>query len=1715
MDDNIDLEPSDPYISKEHDQSDLLKYQMANPNQLVPGYQDESEEDDLDDGLAQNQSSFIPSHMGKEYLDSSLSDSNVGFEQEEDMLLDPSRGQGDDLVIQGQTNPFQPDLPKMNPLSLESKSGHADNIFAPNDLSKMPSAQLGFEEYTPSSQTPDLLMMDSSSPVHSGKSDVLEETVKQSCDTEFKSAEESNLQIQNVLHGKQEAIENDFYNADEKMDNYDDEYVDSEESDYSDYSDEKDENETGLEQIVPELKEKQHSELKTENENIFNNDIDPNVAASGLSMKEGDFSKNVQFDENIVHSQFSDEENGNIAGKTSQQNFVDAESVDYLKQEAPGSVTGGNENVPVIESSSTIAREENVESVETRMDDTEMKPAETEGIPKSSTFTIESDNSDFEDPVHNPLENMQGGPMFQDFAVGHSEGQGQIKDLMGGTLMDESEDSDDLDDEEIEDIDTRHMEQQTDNTNPFEMGSYSTNTGEQSMLNPETVQNNQTDLQQSQSFGDQLSDNVDTFSNKDQNPSYVESVDNAEVPFQQYQTLGEKSSEDMNYPYDASFIQQQSQFSDEQQLLDNTKKSSDYIDMDNEIVEDKCDDFAEISKLEQQPLQSQDQESLIIDTSKEMIKDSESEEMNIEKSFQQTTELETSSDAQTGAMMNLYDIQNQILEHNMEDFSKTELDTEKTEQFMPETKQSDLDMLGQGQVDSSESEDETYGEKIQSQSKESGMAGSIVLDEGESFNDEKNEQEMDESISSEEEVDSPNKDPISSQLKQSLTEEMNQEREITDKAQVSEVSPDNLETLSQARVSENENEDSIAIDEGVTFEGQASESNKLEIEQLSSAEASTANQMKETGIEGSQVLDDRETIVDKSNEPEFEPLSPGVSPVDEILTNQMRESGMEGSFVLDEGQTFEDKHFENEEEEFVQSNPDSPDDEIPANQMRESGMEGSFVLDEGETFEDKKFENDEKEFVQSTPEVSPEDEIPTNQMRESGMEGSFVLDDGQTFDDKQFANNEGEFVQSTPEVSPEDEIPTNQMRESGMEGSFVLDEGETFDDKQFANNEEEFVQSTPEVSPEDEIPANQMRESGMEGSFVFDEGETFDDKQFTNNEEEFVQSTPEVSPEDEIPANQMRESGMEGSFVLDEGETFEDKKFEDDEKEFVQSTPEVSPEDEIPANQMRESGMEGSFVFDEGETFDDKQFANNEEEFVQSTPEISPEDEIPANQMRESGMKGSIVLDEGETFDTKTDNLNKNRVMEATPYDNELPCEQGLPGVPGVDESNVIGDDDKEYEYHEKKDSFSSEEESTQKDLEPTNDMKESGMGGSIVLDDGQTFDEGIETNETSNEKEHAYSIPSDEFAIEPEIEGTSGLAEKEVTENKLEESVDTGTLDTPVDSYAEEGDVDSAIQSPFSQDGMIQSPSSDVNAAIYVEHENEKNLMSSSLIEESFGLNQGETNETYQSCLQNGISHSTSEEVTPEKEEAKPVCYQNGISQSASEEFTPEKEAKLTDFDTIKNDEQKVPDGKLEEKDFVSNTEVKKELESKKISFDVKKVEKESSKKTTKLSKPEIKKKDITKETRKIPKDITMKKDTLSKLPSPTKLTTEKRSVSASGVTTVPPTRTTKPTTRMPRDTTRKPRPTTTNEPTKPTQIKQRPKSIDISRTSSLTRPTASSLSKSRTFEKSAMEGASSPTKPMRSLPKTAPSRYRITKSKKGLFSQLFSLHFHTVRQA
>jgi hypothetical protein len=642
-----------------------------------------------------------------------------------------------------------------------------------------------------------------------------------------------------------------------------------------------------------------------------------------------------------------------------------------------------------------------------------------------------------------------------------------------------------------------------------------------------------------------------------------------------------------------------------------------------------------------------------------------------------------------------------------------------------------------------------------------------------------------------------------------------------------------------------------------------------------------------------------------------------------------------------------------------------------------------------------------------------------------------------------------------------------------------------------------------------------MRESGMEGSFVLDEGETFDDKKFENDEKEFVQSTPEVSPEDEIPANQMRESGMEGSFVLDEGETFDDKKFENDEKEFVQSTPEVSPEDEIPANQMRESGMEGSFVFDEGETFDDKQFANNEEEFVQSTPEISPEDEIPANQMRESGMKGSIVLDEGETFDTKTDNLNKNRVMEATPYDNELPCEQGLPGVPGVDESNVIGDDDKEYEYHEKKDSFSSEEESTQKDLEPTNDMKESGMGGSIVLDDGQTFDEGIETNETSNEKEHAYSIPSDEFAIEPEIEGTSGLAEKEVTENKLEESVDTGTLDTPVDSYAEEGDVDSAIQSPFSQDGMIQSPSSDVNAAIYVEHENEKNLMSSSLIEESFGLNQGETNETYQSCLQNGISHSTSEEVTPEKEEAKPVCYQNGISQSASEEFTPEKEAKLTDFDTIKNDEQKVPDGKLEEKDFVSNTEVKKELESKKISFDVKKVEKESSKKTTKLSKPEIKKKDITKETRKIPKDITMKKDTLSKLPSPTKSTTEKRSVSASRVTTVPPTRTTKPTTRMPRDTTRKPRPTTTNEPTKPTQIKQRPKSIDISRTSSLTRPTASSLNKSRTFEKSAMEGASSPTKPMRSLPKTAPSRYRITKSKKGLFSQLFSLHFHTVRQA
>jgi hypothetical protein len=32
--------------------------------------------------------------------------------------------------------------------------------------------------------------------------------------------------------------------------------------------------------------------------------------------------------------------------------------------------------------------------------------------------------------------------------------------------------------------------------------------------------------------------------------------------------------------------------------------------MDNEIVEDKCDDFAEISKLEQQPLQSQDENDI-------------------------------------------------------------------------------------------------------------------------------------------------------------------------------------------------------------------------------------------------------------------------------------------------------------------------------------------------------------------------------------------------------------------------------------------------------------------------------------------------------------------------------------------------------------------------------------------------------------------------------------------------------------------------------------------------------------------------------------------------------------------------------------------------------------------------------------------------------------------------------------------------------------------------------------------------------------------------------------------------------------------------------------------------------------------------------------------------------------------------------------------------
>jgi hypothetical protein len=72
-------------------------------------------------------------------------------------------------------------------------------------------------------------------------------------------------------------------------------------------------------------------------------------------------------------------------------------------------------------------------------------------------------------------------------------------------------------------------------------------------------------------------------------------------------------------------------------------------------------------------------------------------------------------------------------------------------------------------------------------------------------------------------------------------------------------------------------------------------------------------------------LDEGETFDDKkfaNNEEEFVQSTPEVSPEDEIPANQMRESGMEGSFVFDEGETFDDKQFANNEEEFVQSTPE-------------------------------------------------------------------------------------------------------------------------------------------------------------------------------------------------------------------------------------------------------------------------------------------------------------------------------------------------------------------------------------------------------------------------------------------------------------------------------------------------------------------------------------------------------------------------------------------------------------------------------------------------------------------------------------------------------------------------------------------------------------------------------------------------------------------------
>ncbi|XP_052095357.1 microtubule-associated protein futsch-like isoform X2 [Mytilus californianus] len=1792
MDDNLDLDSSDPFMSKGHsdngeiNQSDLLNYQMA--NQQVPGSMDDYHSDETDNSLlhGQNQSSFIPPYTGKELVDSSLSDSNRDWEQEDDMMF--NQGSSDPLV-KGSVNQFQPDLLNMNPLSLESKSSHEetsfrDDFFAPNNLSEKPIAQSGYEEHVPSSQPPDLLMMESSAS-HTEATEGYEQTVKtcdtdlKSCgDTDLKSCDDNDLHTQSIPQDRHEAIENDFYNEDEHADHYDDEYVDSDESDYTDESMDKMEGQTGLEHIVPDIcdtEEKQQPVEIEDTENALNNSVDPNIGASGITQKDSDYLKNVQFEDNVVHSQLSDEENGNMAVQASQPAFTNSEHLDLLKQEEKESLGSDSEDEFESATPQQITSKESNEDKVDLISDQQAIEGTSDIALNNKDIPIESDDSDMEErsltPDPNQSSRMETGPPFHDFVGGQSTDQVQISGLVEGTLMEESESTDD---EELEQQCQVPLEQLP---------------GSAAMTMEQTQQIDNNFVTKSE--------HVDQF---DLHKGHI---------LEGLSDNGEKHFED-------SFEQSHSLHEQQEVKKQNSFDNQD-LEMESRMQHKQLNEAEKINYLVSDELEisHKHEEGLLTESNKTLSESNAGVEMATNPSVEPLlSEIPSSEEVQQQTLLSTetFESENQNIGQDVRNNDVKGTLDEDVEQV--DTKPDILEY-------SDESEDEIDDGKIQNE--QSGMDGSIVMEEGETLGDKK----MEESISSEGEEESLNNDSMTSNM-------MENNKDLPTEQEISSFQPANYSTdlqMTDSQLPEPGVEASIIPDEGqpgveasiIPDEGQISDRNEpvqLSPDNSSDEVEIPANQMRETGMEGSFVLDEDETFEDKQfdgDDAEFVQSTPETSPEDEIPTNQMkepimlvedikcggektdneqpisdvsknndiqanqmRESGMEGSFVLEEGETFDDNKYAGDVDEFVQSTPEiSPEEEqIPQSQMRETGLEDSLILDEGETFEDKKYEGDQagfehdvNEFEQTSPEISPkEEQIPQSQMRETGMEGSLVLDEGETFEDKNYSGDDGEFEQSTPEVSPEDEVPVHQMRESGMEGSLVLDEGETFEDKKYEGDQagfehdvNEFEQTSPEISPkEEQIPQSHMRETGMEGSLVLDEGETFEDKNYSGDDGEFEQSTPEVSPEDEVPVHQMRESGMEGSLVLDEGETFEDKKYEGDQagfehdvNEFEQTSPEISPEEEqIPQSQMRETGMEGSLVLDEGETFDDKNYDGDDGEFEQSTPEVSPEDEVPMHQMRESGMEGSFVLEEGETFDDKQFESNMPEFEQSTPEvspEEEILTNQkretGMEGSFVFDEGetfedNKVGNDEDEFEQ------------STPEDDIQTSQLKTTGMDDSAILDKCEQFDDTTDEPSiqdlSSNQREDLesfvapvggqtmddgseavnYSEESIQFkeSVEEEMKPLVSLEKEEpdsdlhmenqdkqeettcslepadgktIEGHLVEESMgqqieEVTSAETPTDSYGMEGDVDSAIQSPLSQNDMLQSPSSDENAQLYVEHENEKNLMSSSLTGEF--VDQDEAIQTYQPCMQNGVSHSASEEVTPEKEENEHPCFQNGISQSTSDEFTPEREEK-TDFNlTEKEGKQEIVtkiETKSEVKDSIAKSEVKKKTGVMKT--EVKRIEQSSPKKTLKLTKPDSQKKDITKETKKITKDTTRKKDTLSKLPSPTK--TEKRSMSTSRLTT-PPTRTDKPATRMPRDTTRKPRPASTTEPAK--QTKQRPKSIDISRTSSLTRPTKSSLCKSRTFEKSALEGASSPTKPLKSVPKTAPSRYRITRSKKDASS-------------